>query len=259
MRAAGLTWIVSSAAAQQIRDSDPSGKLVSTAFANTNTYLLLGAQERVPVGMSKAILTRSFTSYNQLASTLQGGHVSPNLKAVLYDNESWILTPSGEQQDPARYEALAAEAAHHRNLRFIAAPAMDLVTVLGSRPGEKHSDAYLRIGLARMAAASADVIDIQAQSLENSLAEYTQFVDLAAAQARAVKPNVTVIAGLSTNPRGVAASPEQLLADVNTTRAFVQGYWLNVPAASAACPDCGAPRGDIAAAFLNLLLGTGSR
>jgi hypothetical protein len=254
-----LTWIVSTAAVQHIRDSDPSGKIVSTAFANTSTYLLLGAQQRVPAGMSKAILTRSFTSYNQLASALQGGHLSPGVEAVLYDNESWILTPSAEQQDPARYDALAAEAAHHGNLRFIAAPAMDLVTVLGTQPGEKHSDAYLRIGLARMAAANADVIDLQAQSLENSLADYTHFVDLAAAQARAAKPNVTVIAGLSTNPRGVATSPEQLLADVNATRAFVQGYWLNVPAASAACPDCGAPRGDVAATFLGQLLGTGSR
>src|ERR1700682_1401860 len=154
----GLTWIVSTAAMQHIKDSDPSGKIVFKAFANPNTYLLLGAQQRGPAGMSKAILTRSFTSYNQLASALLGGHVSPNVKAVLYDNESWILTPPEEQQDPARYDALGAQAAHQRNVSFIAAPAMDLVTVLGARPGERRSDAYLRIGLARTAAANADVI-----------------------------------------------------------------------------------------------------
>lgn len=254
-----MTWVVSSAAVQHIRDSDTTGKIVPMAFANASTYLLLGAKQHMPAGMSKAVPARSFTSYNQLASALQGSDVSPDIKAVLYDNESWILTPSEEQRDPARYDALAAQAAHNRNLRFMAAPAMDLVTVLGTQPGEKHSDAYLRLGLARMAAANADVVDIQAQSLENSLADYTHFVQMAASQAHVARPNVTVVAGLSTNPRGVAVSPGQLLADVNATRTFVQGYWLNVPAASAACPDCGSPRGDVAAAFLALLLGTGSR
>lgn len=35
-------------------------------------------------------------------------------------------------------------------------------------------------------------------------------------------------------------------------QAAVDGYWLNVPGKSPYCPNCGVPRGDIGAQFLNL-------
>jgi hypothetical protein len=192
-----------------------------------------------------------------MSSTIDGGLLEPGIGAVLYDNESWTLTPTNEQHDPGTYVALAAGIAHQHGLVFIAAPAMDLVTVLGQNPGESRANAYLRLGLAKIGASRANVINIQAQSLESSMPSYSSFVSSAQAQARSANPNVVVLAGLSTNPSGVAASPQTLYEDVKATRSVVNGYWLNVPGSSPECPNCGTPRGDIAVQFLQLLIAGG--
>ena len=76
----------------------------------------------------------------------------------------------------------------------------------------------------------ADVIEVQAQSLERSAATYAAFVREAAGQARAANPGVSVLAGLSTNPPGPVVTSQQLAAAMQASHSSVDGYWLNIPA-----------------------------
>jgi hypothetical protein len=55
-----------------------------------------------------------------------------------------------------------------------------------------------------------------------------------------------VLAGLSTNPRGPKITLAELVAVVNATRHFVNGYWLNIPIPGPSCPHCDAPQPDLA-------------
>jgi hypothetical protein len=138
-------------------------------------------------------------------------------------------------------------------LRFIATPAVDLVSVLA--PGAKGSwyDEYLRLGIASDAARVSDVIDIQGQGIESNTSAYSVFVQQASAQARAANPGVRILAGLSTNPHGVAVTAAQLEAAVAATGNAVAGYWLNIPSGGPACPSCGAPQPQIAVQLLRAL------
>ena len=122
-------------------------------------------------------------------------------KAVLYDNEAWSFTPDFEQRAPGSYMAMAAELTHSHHLLFMASPGLSLTSVLRSGV-TRRATAYLELGLAAQAAKVADVVDIQAQSLERSNGAYVDFVKEAAAQARRANPNVTVLAGVSSNPTG---------------------------------------------------------
>ncbi|QIS11288.1 hypothetical protein [Nocardia arthritidis] len=103
------------------------------------------------------------------------------------------------------------------------------------------------------AAASADVIDIQAQGSEADTAKFADFVRQAAAQARQRNPRVVVLAGLSTNPSGQRVTTDQLQQAVAATRSFVDGYWLDIPAVGTACPRCGTPQPEVAVPLRELL------
>jgi hypothetical protein len=96
----------------------------------------------------------------------------------------------------------------------------------------------------------ADVVELQAQSLERDPGTYTSFLRAAAAQARAASPGVTVLAGLSTNPPGAAVAARQLTAAIQGTRGLVDGYWMNIPGQGSQCPGCNSPRPDLARAAL---------
>jgi len=87
-------------------------------------------------------------------------------------------------------------------------------------------------------AKAADVVELQAQSLERDSATYTSFVKAAARQARAAKPGVGVLAGLSTNPPGAVVDSQQLTAAIQATKSLVDGYWLNIPGQGPRCPTC---------------------
>jgi hypothetical protein len=92
----------------------------------------------------------------------------------------------------------------------------------------------------------ADVVELQAQSLERSTATYTAFVHAAASQASTANPSVKVLAGLSTNPPGEPVESRHLTGAIQATRSLVNGYWLNIPGQGARCPTCNAPRPEIA-------------
>jgi hypothetical protein len=254
--ATGPLWIISGSTLTRLRSGDATGSTAGL-FDTPNAYVITGPQHwAVPDGWS-CTPTASFTSYTALRSALNNGTLDPRIKAVLYDNEHWSLTPSAEQNDPAHYDQLAAQLVHRHHLLFLAAPATDLVNVLSpaTAAGSGHFQAFLNLGLAGAIARDADVLDLQAQGAEADPGLFASFVADAAAQARKANPNVKVLAGISTNPSGKTVTAAAIDQAAQAVRANVDGYWLNDPAASAACPACAGPYPQVALAALRGLGG----
>jgi hypothetical protein len=241
-------WIVNQGALSQLGKAGLGQRQIEELFGTRDTFLTgTGA------GAGRAIHTVTFTSYAKLSAALADGALPRGARAVLYDNEHWPLTPVAEQQNPAKYEALAAAAVHAHHLLFVSTPATTLTDVLAPGATDRYA-AYLRLDLAASAARHADAIDIQAQGAEADLAKYVAFVRAAAAQARAANPRVLVFAGISTNPSGQQVTAAQFAAAVNAVRRYVNGFWLNIPAGGIACPRCGTPQPQVALPLLRSLL-----
>jgi hypothetical protein len=113
---------------------------------------------------------------------------------------------------------------------------------------------FLNLRLAGPMAKIANTVELQAQSLERDPEAYASFVHAAAAQARADNPNVTLLAGLSTNPPGTAVSSQQLTDAIVASRPDVDGYWLNIPGQGPRCPTCNAPQPELGVAVLSTVL-----
>lgn len=188
----------------------------------------------------------TFPSAAALEAAVRGGQIAAGTYGVLYDPEAWSFTPAAEQRDPVAAAAQAAQVAHAHGLRLLVAPALNLTTVLDPGSSKPRWQRFLGLRLAARMASIADVVEIQAQSLERDTATYASFVRAAAAQARAAKTGVTVLAGLSTNPPGAPVTSQHLAGAIQATRARVDGYWLNIPGAGARCPTCNSPQPDVA-------------
>jgi hypothetical protein len=255
--AADLRWMISISATRHLDRVDPTGALSGTFFENPGNFVMNGknGSQGFPAGW-KCAPTATYPSYAALQEALAKGELPADVKAIIYDNESWKFTPVEEQHDLDKFEKLVADAVHKDQRTFIATPAADLVPVLSPsvQKGGRY-DEYLRLGIARSAARYADVYEIQAQGSEDNLALYTRFVKSAAAQAREANPKVLIFAGLSTNPSGKKVTAQQLFDAVQATRGVVDGYWLNIPGGGAYCPKCGEPQPQVAADLLKLLLG----
>ena len=250
-------WMISLGAVRHLRRADPSGTLDRRFFSDPAGFVMNGLHGAFgfPPGW-RALPAATFPSYAAMAKALQGSQVPAEVKAIIYDNESWTFTPPGEQHDLERFEKLAAEAIHRAGRIFIATPAADLVPVLSPNVERgKRYDEYLRLGIPRMAARWADVYEVQAQGSEDNLPLYTRFVKAAAAEARVANPKVRVFAGLSTNPSGKRVTAKQLYDAVEATRGAVDGYWLNIPGGGAYCPKCGEPQPQVAVDLLRMLDG----
>ncbi|WP_041540555.1 hypothetical protein [Catenulispora acidiphila] len=191
----------------------------------------------------------SFKSFATLQDTLSRGSLPPDIRAVIYDAEHWSQTPSKEQRDPASFYQRAADLVHAHGLIFIATPAMDLVNADGGKAADPAA-AFVDRHIGSDAARDADVVDIQAQSLERDAAKYGGFVEQVTSQIRAVNPKAVVVAGLSTNPPGTGITPEMLVAAMLATGDRTTGFWMNVPGKGDDCPTCNQPRPDIAVAAL---------
>jgi len=244
-------WMIAGGA---IKLFDSAGGSGTVFFAGPGNIIMSGMKgaDGFPEGY-RALPTAGFASYAELKSALDNGKLPKEVKAVLYDNEAWEFTPPEEQHDIAKYEKLAAEAAHSHGLLFIATPATDLTRILSPQVTSGHYDEYLRLGIAREAAQYADIYEIQAQGSLGTLALYTRFVKAAAAQARAANPKIIVFAGLSTNPSGRLVTAKNLYDAVMATRGDVAGYWLNIPAGGARCPRCGEAKPEVAVELLKML------
>ena len=173
-----------------------------------------------------------WTSVRELDADLRrygGNSAYREMTAGIYDIEAWHATPLVEQKDPDAAFARFASIARDLGWEVVITPNPDLTTVPGARcglsPGESQYDAFLRCDLTGQAAASADVVEIQAQGLETQPEDYRAFVPAAATQARDANPDVKVIAGLTT---GQHASAAQMYEAWNTVRDLVDGYYLSI-------------------------------
>ena len=240
-------WLVSrSVLAQFVEDpaavNQLRGKLVYE--------ILQPGQPPLPGVVAEPVVT--FASAAVLKNAIRARQLPPGIFGVLYDPEAWTFTPAAEQQNPVQAATAAAAVAHAHGMRFIVAPAIDLTNVLSSSGTGPRWRQFLSLDLIGRLAKVADVVELQAQSLELDTGAYRAFVQAAAAQASTARPGVGLLAGLSTNPPGVPIEARQLTSAIQATRSLVDGYWLNVPAPGARCPACNAPRQDIAVQALQV-------
>jgi hypothetical protein len=109
-------------------------------------------------------------------------------------------------------------------------PHPGLLSVKGSalarEVDETEEAAYERSGITEAAARAADIIETQAQRLQNRPDAYRALVSATAARARAANLSVLVLSGLSTSP-GFPATPPMLL-DAWTSVAVVDGHYLSL-------------------------------
>jgi hypothetical protein len=233
-------WLLTRRALAQVT----ADETVAARLARTRVYELIQAGQS-PLARAGALPAVTFASAAALAGAVRRG-LPPHTQAVLYDPEAWSFTPVTEQRDPVGAAALAARAARAAGLQLIVAPALNLTTVLA--PGSKvpRSDLFLELGLPGKLARHADVLELQAQSLERDSGGYAAFVTAAAAQARAARPELGVLAGVSTNPPGAQVDASQVVAAIRAVRPVIDGFWLNVPGPGPRCPTCNPIRPDIA-------------
>jgi hypothetical protein len=243
------TWMLTRSALQQML----SDSAVRVRLERTRIYELLQPGQR-PLSGVDATPVVTYSSVPELSSALADNTLPAGTGAVLYDPEAWSYTPADEQHDPVQAATQAARLAHAHGLKIIVAPALNLTTVLDPGSSAPRWRTFLNLGLAGPMAKVADTVELQAQSLERDPAAYATFVREAAVQARDANPNVTVLAGLSTNPPGAAVDSQQLTGAIEASRADVDGYWLNIPGQGPRCPTCNAPRPDLGVAVLSAVL-----
>ena len=248
-----VTWMINATALTRLQTTGSGWSQAESAhfFDNAHTYVI----GQVPGGW-QSISTRSFTSYTALQAAFAAHSIPSSVQAIVYDNEAWQFTPIKEQQNFALFVRKAASLVHSHHLRLIATPATDLGRVLDpSGKGSTYSR-FLSLGIIKVAAQYADVVEIQAQGAEANISTYTQFVSAAAMQAKKANSRVVVLAGLSTNPSGQKVTAQQLYTAFQGTFGTVSGYWLNIPGnQDGYCPKCGTPQPQVAIYFLRLLQG----
>ena len=168
----------------------------------------------------------------------------------MYDPEHWDATPLAERLDPRASIRSFGELARSLSYTVLITPHPNLVSVPGSphapTGGETRESAYLRSGIVEVAAANADVIETQAQTLQREPDRYRAFVAETVRLARAVEPDVQVLSGLSTHP-GYPATLAMLRDARASVRDLVDGHYLSLARLRWT---------EVAAAFLEGTLGT---
>lgn len=156
------------------------------------------------------------------------------LDAALYDPEAWEATPIDEQQRPGQAMQAFAELARNRGLDVIITPGLTLPAAgddCRTQDGESPEAAFLRCDIASLAAAHADVVEIQAQTLQSRPTAYRDFLEAATAQAHDANPDVVVLSGLRThNAFSVDDAEDAWAASMSVT----DGHYLSMAPADAA-------------------------
>lgn len=191
------------------------------------------------------IPTGYFRSAATLIADVSQGRLAARTKAVLFDPEHWRFTPVAEQHDLVGETEAAEKAAHAHHLLFIVAPGTDLASVLA--PGRRQSSwqTLLHLGTLGALAAHADVLNVQAQSLERDPSHFAAFVRQAVNQAKASNPSVVVLAGVSTARAG-SGGAGSIEAAMRAARSLVSGWWMNIPTSGPSCLSCRAPKPGVA-------------
>ena len=208
---------------------------------------IFGSRDAIALGGWPGATTgRSWASSVRFAEDLANGTIADDVEVAMYDPEHWDATPLDERLDPHASIRSFGELARSVGYTVLITPHPNLVSVPGSphapTDGETRESAYLRSGIVEVAAANADLIETQAQTLQREPDRYRAFVAETVRLARAVEPDVQVLSGLSTHP----GYPAKV--------AMLRDAWVRarprrraLPVARAAAPDgggCGIPRGD---------------
>jgi hypothetical protein len=217
----GPGWILSFNAFEGLAN-DPAAKVL---FDNPRTFVNVTGNSVAALTGWKVVPFVDFRSYALMQQAFAGGTIPAGVKVVMYDNEHWQYTPVDEQEDPAKYEQLAAVLIHSHGMKYLATPAADLAAFLDKGHHQTEFQAYLAVDLAGQAAKYADILNIQAQGDETIASSYAGFLKSAIAQARAVNPKIVIYAGIST---ARSTDPNAMFNAVQATEGDVTGYWLNV-------------------------------
>jgi hypothetical protein len=241
----GTHWLIGTSAISKLEGVVGPGTVAGNQDGPQTTVI---TGTRIPSGLAGWHVT--FALDARSVAEIQdavGSGLPSRITEILYDPEHWSFTPITEQQNVGAATAQAASIAHGAGRQLIVTPASDLADV--EAPGES----FLQTDDLAKVAASANVVEIQAQGLERNSANYAAYVAQAVSQIRSANASVQIYAGLSTNPSGGPVTAPELVSDVDLTRSEVLGYWLNIPAPSASCPRCAAPDPQIALDLLQSL------
>ncbi len=250
----GVVWMISAQSLSRLAAQPGAKALIRRFFSSPEHSILVDRADGSAPALT-ALRSASFPSVRPLIAELRdkpGGDGSRPLQVVVLDLEDWPQTPRLERLHPVYYYRMAGRAARAHGITLAATPSPNLAQALGKGRGPVY-ERFLQSGMIGQIARSAAIFEVQAQGVERSPARYARFVRLAAAQARKANPEVLVIAGLSTNPGGRKVPSSLLYRDVMAARPFVDGFWLNIPARSDACPRCGVPQPQEAIGLLRRL------
>lgn len=240
----GQIWVATRINVDGVSAIDP--QVARPFFDVPNSYVIEGwdvwpwasASQRTAYWASEAEFEKDVRS--------QGGGL-PGVQAVLYDPEAWAATPMEEQRDPAAAMQRFADLGRELGYKVVITPGLTLPSVgnatCGGNPDEDAYDAYLRCNIAGTAAKYADVVEVQAQTLQGEPDRYLDFTKKAAVQIRSSNPNAMVISGLRVrNEESLDDVKRTWLATLNT----VDGYYLAMTPSDAAAllgwiSSCAAP------------------
>jgi hypothetical protein len=217
----GRRWVTAAGTIRAIAQIDPD---VAARIFGSHDAIALG-------GWPGATSGRSWASSARFAEDVANDTIPDDLQVAMYDPEHWDATPLDERLDPHTAIETFGSFARSKGYTVLITPHPNLVSAPGSplaaKDAETRESAYLRSGIVEVAAANADVIETQAQTLQRDPDRYRAFVAETVRVARATKPDIQVLSGLSTNP-GYPATVEMLRNAWISVRDVVDGHYLSL-------------------------------
>ncbi len=230
IKLSSLYWIYYREDLTRLEPLNPS--LIGQTLSGPGAYALEhnNSGPPLPSGVTPIEL---FFSYATEAAAIKSGSVIPGVSILADDPEYWPATPVNEQQTPLTYMQDFSKAASGAGDQSALIPGRDLMSVpgatCGQQKGESIAQAYVRCNLPS-AASSAKIFVLQTAEMETSLPALTQFVQQAAAAARAANPHVIILATLSTTPNNVTVGPGTINQAARAMLPYVQGFEVNTTA-----------------------------
>ena len=231
-RGSQLSWAMARSSLEHLIAANPTQ--ARAAFDSPDTMVQNDpplSRDPSPPGWSTS-RTELWTSFASFRSAVAEGAVPSMVQVVHYDNENWSQTPLREQRRPGIFEKRFCDLAHANGWSCYTGPAQDLCGSISHPAGETYAQCYLDENLAGKAARYADVIDIQAQTLEpRGGRAYGNFVRHAAAQAKAANPDVVVLGNIAASPNGTVVDASAMYRCAKAAMPYVSGFYTTVSAA----------------------------
>ncbi len=229
------TWIMNSRVLNSVT-SDPE----SLAAIAKDRIFAIGFDPHDATDSEKdlnIIPTYTSTKAGNIVNEILNKTLPKYVKAILYDDEPWALTPPYEYDHYRRIYKELSELIHDDNHMLFIVPPVPSARAL-------------------KVAKYADVVDIQAQYAQSSTSRYNNTIAWKARKVAQANPDAIILSGISTNPSAGIPDPRTLVMIVDKTYGkLVNGFWLNEPdgGGTKSCPHCHPLRADIGRKFLSLL------